>query len=135
MTITEFLVINPKLSIFILGLLVSLAITVITYFVTDQAKMKAMKERQKVLQAEMKKHQAAGNQDKLMEINKEMMQHSLALMKHSFKPMLITWIPIIFLFKYLHGVYDPIMGNWWIMYYIIASMIGSISFRKLLKMS
>ncbi len=132
MTITEILVMNPKLSIFLLGLIVSLCITVITYLVTDREKMRFMKERQKSLQAEMKKHQ--GNSEKLMELNKELMKHSLELMKHSFKPMLITWLPIIFLFRYLHGVFDPLIGKWWIIYYIIASIIGSIAFRKLFKL-
>lgn len=130
--ISELMLAHPKLSIIIIGLIVSFCITLLTLFVTDVAKMKYMKQRQKDLQAEMKKHK--DNPEKLAELNKEILKHTMEMMKHSFKPTLISFLPIIILFKWLHGLYDPVVGGWWLGYYIGASIVGSIAFRKLLKL-
>ncbi len=70
--------------------------------------MKEIKENQKRIQEEMKNHK--GNQEKLMELQKEMMQDLPEQMKHSFKPMLITLIPILLIFSWAnaHIAYIPI---------------------------
>lgn len=130
--ISEILIWHPKISIVVIGIIVSFFITIITRYVTDVDKMKFMKQRQKELQAEMKKHK--DNPEKLSEINAEMMKHSLELMKHSLKPTLISFLPIIILFKYLHGIFDPVVGGWWVGYYIGGSIVGSMTFRKLFKL-
>ena len=123
----------PHLSIIVLSLIVSFFITLANYFILDQDKMRASKERQKVLQAEMKKHK--DNPQKMMELQKELFSHTGEMMKHSFKPMLITFLPIIIFFGYLRGWYaDTTLGGAWIWWYIGASIVGSIIFRKLFRM-
>ena len=53
--ISEFVQNNPRISIIVLSFLVTLFITIVTYFMTDRAKMKEMKQRQKELRKEIKK--------------------------------------------------------------------------------
>jgi len=131
MTFTDLLVANPHIGIICFSLLVSLFVTIVNYFILDKDRMRELKQKQKDLQAEMKNHK--DNPAKMMELQKELMGHTMETMKHSMKPMLITWIPIILFFGWLRGVY----GTQWaslIWYYIGASLVGSIIFRKLFKL-
>ncbi|MEK6927640.1 MAG: EMC3/TMCO1 family protein [Nanoarchaeota archaeon] len=133
MAIQEIITANPKASIIIISFIVSLFITIVNYFVMDREKMQSSKDRQKLLQAEMKKHR--DNPQKMMEIQKELFAHTGEMMKHSFKPMLITFIPIIFIFSLIRGWYaDTSLGGSWFWWYFGASIAGSIIFRKLFKM-
>ena len=55
------------------------------------------------------------------------------MMKHSFKPLIITAIPIILLIWWLKGVYiDTTLGSSWIWWYIGSAIISSIVLRKVL---
>ena len=131
MAIIEFMQANSILSLIIISFLITFFISFITWLVTDKEKMKELKSRQKELQKKAKEHQKNGNKDALLEINKQMMQEMPEMLKHSFKPMLITFIPIILVFSFLRGVYtETSLGGWWIAYYIVASMIFSIILRK-----
>jgi uncharacterized membrane protein (DUF106 family) len=124
---------SPKISIIVIGILVSFFITLVNYFVLDQDKMKELKVKQKTLNDEMKKHK--DNPNKLMELQKEMLSHASENMRHSFKPMLITFIPIIFIFAFLRKELAlTTIASSWIWYYIVSSIIASIAFRKLFKM-
>ena len=124
---------NPKVSIIILGAIVSFFITLVNYFILDLDKMKELKVKQKTLNDEMKKHK--DNPDKLMELQKEMLSHASENMRHSFKPMLITFLPIIIFFAYIKNIYaSTAIASSWIWYYIVSSIIASIAFRKLFKM-
>lgn len=108
--ITEFIHAHPFIGIILFSLLISLFITLIIFFFTDREKMRTLKERQKELQRKAKEHQKAGNQDALMEINKQLMLDMPEMMKHNFKPMLITFIPIIIIFSWANAnvAYIPI---------------------------
>jgi uncharacterized membrane protein (DUF106 family) len=131
MPFTDLLVANPRVSIVIIALIVSFFVTLVNYFVLDKDKLRAIKVRQKELQAEMKNHK--DNPTKMMELQKELMGHTMEAMKHSMKPMLITWIPIILFFGWIRSVF----GAEWtalIWYYLIASLVGSLIFRKLFKL-
>ena len=133
MALQELIQIYPHISIIIFSFIVSFFITLVNYFILPKDKMHAMKARQKELQAEMKLHK--DNPSKMMELQKEMMGQSMEMMKHSFKPMLITMLPILIFFNYLRGWYSAtILGNHWIWWYIGASIAASIIFRKLFKM-
>jgi len=133
MVIVELIQQYPRVSIILFSFLVTLFITVVTYFMTDRERMKEIKEKQKRLREEMKNHK--GNPDKLMELQKEMMQDLPEQMKHSFKPMLITLIPLLIVFAWFRGIYsETILGGWWIAWYIGASMVFSLILRKLFKL-
>ena len=80
MAIFEFVQQYPTISIIIFSFLVTLFITIVTYFMTDRARMKELREKQKRLRAEMQNHK--GNPDKLMELQKEMMKDQTRLTMH-----------------------------------------------------
>jgi len=133
MEIIEFLQTNPKLSIIGFGLLVTFFITLVNYFVLDKEKMRDIKASQKAIQEEIKLHR--DNPEKVLALNKQMLSHSGDLMRHSFKPMIITSIPILLFMVWLKGIYvDTSIAGSWIWWYIGASVAGSILFRKLFRL-
>ncbi len=124
---------NPKISVILMGILISFFISLVNYFVLDKEKMHAIKARQKALQEEMKKHK--DNPTKLMELQKEMFSHMGATMKHSMKPMLITFIPLMLLFPVMRNILiESAIKSSWFWYYLISSLISSLVFRKLFKL-
>ena len=129
--IKELMIANPKLSVVILAFLVTLVMTLVTKKFTDQIRMKELKKIQKACQIKVK--DSKGNLEEQQKIQKEMMECSMELMKHSFKPLLITFIPLILFFWWIRGIYmgTEIAGAW-IWYYIGVSIVSSIILRKVL---
>lgn len=132
-SITALMQAYPRSAVIVAALLISFFISLVNYFVLDKEKMHEIKRRQKDLQEEMKKHK--DNPQKLMELQKEMFSHMGATFKHSMKPMLITFIPLILLFPILRSVLlTTEIAKTWFWWYLGSSLIGSIIFRKLLKL-
>jgi len=122
----------PRTSIILIGIIVSLISTFATKFLTNQARMKELRDKQKEHQANLKVHK--GNTEKMMEIQKEMMSGSMEMMKHSFKPMLVTLIPFILLFSFIKSAFTTtLISSSWIWYYLIAAIVSSMIYRKLFK--
>ncbi len=94
--------------IIILSLVITLGMTLIYKFMTDQTKMRALKDEMKALQKKMKELQKEPK--KAMAVQKQVMEKNMEYMKHSFKVTLITFIPIILIFAWLNAniAYDPI---------------------------
>jgi len=135
MIITTWILASPILSLIVISALITLFMTFATWLVTDKEKMRALKERQKELQRQAKEHQKNGNHAAMLEVNKQMMAEMPEMMKHNLKPMIITFIPAIIIFSFLNGAYRATsLGGWWILYYIIFSMIFSLILRKLFKL-
>lgn len=133
MSITTLIQASPKTSIIIFSFLVTLFTTLVTYFVVDRKAMAELKEKQKILKEDMKKHK--DNPDKMMELNKQMMEHLPEQMKHSFKPVLITLVPLGIFFMWLRGVFVlTTIANSWIWYYIGSSFVFSFILRKVFKL-
>jgi len=129
MTITELIQANPKVAIIILSFIVTLFITIVTYFMTDREKMKEIKDRQKELRQEMKKYR--DNPQKMMELNKKMFEDMPEQLKHSFKPMMVTIIPLLILFSWLRATFLlTSIASTWIWWYIGSSILFSIIVRK-----
>ena len=131
MDITNFIQTNPRIGLMILAFFVTLFITIVTHFMTDKVRMKELKDKQKFLRAEMKNHK--DNPQKVMELNKQMMEDLPEQMKQSFKPMIITIIPLLILFKWLRGTFTDVLPHW-IWYYIGFSMVFSMTLRKIFKL-
>ncbi|GBE20438.1 MAG TPA: DUF106 domain-containing protein [Candidatus Pacearchaeota archaeon] len=128
--IKEWMIANPKLSIIVISFLVTFAMTFVTKKFTNQNRMKELKDIQKACQIKIKDNK--GNPEEMTKIQKEMMTCSMELMKHSFKPMFITFIPLLVLFWWIRGIYTDILSGW-IWWYIGTSLIASIILRKALK--
>lgn len=131
--IESFILANPKIGVIAVAILISLIVTLANYFLMDKRRMKELKERQKHLQEELKKHK--GNQDKEREIGQELMSHALETMKHSFKPMLITLLPVIFIFGWMRKILagTAIAGTWF-WWYLLGAIVSSMVFRKIFKL-
>ena len=130
MPITELIQNSPRIAIIILSLIVTVFITVVTYFMTDRVRMKEIKTKQKALRAEIKKYKH--DPTKMMELNKQMMEDMPEQLKHSFKPMLVTIIPLLILLGWLRSTFaDTAIASTWIWWYIGSSIVFSMSLRKI----
>jgi len=123
----------PRWSIIVISGFVSLFISLINYFVLDKEKVREGRARQKELNKQMKesKHDPV----KTMEIQKELMSHAMQNMKNSFRPMLITIIPILVIFWWIRGIFaETTIASVWLWWYIGSSIVFSIIFRKVFKL-
>ena len=131
--ISEIIQSYPRISIILMALLVSFFISLVNYFVLDKEKMREIKSRQKAIQEEMKNHK--DNPQKMMELNKELMSHMCETFKHSFKPMLITLVPMLFIFAFFRKEFLLTeIAKSWLWWYFGVSILSSIIFRKLFKL-
>lgn len=101
-------VLGPFWTILLLSFLISLGVSIAYKYLTNQERLKELKEKLKKLQEDSKKNR--DNPGKLMSLQKEMMSINAEYMKSSFKPTLITMLPIILIFGWFNGVlsFDPI---------------------------
>lgn len=99
---------SPFLGILLLAFVLSLIITFAYKLFTNQDKMKALKEEQKAYQKRMK--ELRSTPDEMMKVQKEAMKKNMEYMKMSFKPTLITMIPLLLIFGWMtaHLAYEPI---------------------------
>ena len=102
------LALGPIWAILIISLVVSLIITLVYKFATNQEKMKELKLEMKTSQKKMK--ELKNEPEKLMAMQKESMKKNMEYMKHSFKATLITFIPVIIIFGWMQTnlAYEPI---------------------------
>lgn len=99
---------GPFWAIIILALVISLLITLVYKFFTNQSEMKRLKGQQKDFQKRLK--ELRSKPEEMMKVQKEAMKVNMEYMKHSFKPTLITMIPILIIFGWMaaHLTYEPI---------------------------
>jgi uncharacterized membrane protein (DUF106 family) len=130
--IKELIIQYPKSSLIIISFGVTLVMTLITKYFTDQKRMKELKDMQKTCQINLKN--SKGDLKKQTEIQSEMMKCSLEMMKYSLKPMFITFIPLIILIAWVRGIYTEILPHW-IWWYMISGIFSSLVFRKVLNVA
>ena len=127
------------LNLFIIAFILTGIITIAYKYLTDQKKMKELKEEMKGMQKRMK--ELKDQPDKMMALQKDSMKKNMEYMKHSMKPTLFTFVPIIIIFSWLRSYYTALgnppvfLGLKWIWVYIIFSLVISIVLRKVLKIS
>jgi uncharacterized membrane protein (DUF106 family) len=104
--------IPPVVAIIIISFIITLAITLVYKFTTDQKKMKRLKEEMKANQKKLKELSRQDPQ-KAMALQQEAMKGNMEYMKSSFKSTLYTLIPIIIIFGWLntHMAYYEIQPN------------------------
>lgn len=136
--VLEFLVdiirIYPRISVVVIALAVTFLSMLVTKYLTNQVKMRELKERQKACQKLLK--DVKGDTAKMQKIQADMMACSAEMMKMSFKPMLITFIPFLLIFTFIRGAFTgtTISGTWF-WYYLGIGIASSFLFRKLLKVA
>ena len=102
---------NLSVGMAIVALIATLFSTVVYKYTTDQLLLKRIKRETKELQEKSKSFK--DNQEKLMQINKEIMSKSFEQMKITFKSSMYTMLPLLIVFIYLAGnfTYEPIKPN------------------------
>jgi uncharacterized membrane protein (DUF106 family) len=132
MTLSEVMIANPKVSILVVSVIVTLVATLAHKWLTNQEHLASLKKRQKEIQKELK-----GCKDgcAMKELNAEMMKITGVMFKSSMRPMFVTIIPFLILFAWLRSVFNPVMGNGWIWYYIGFSIVASIVLRKIFRVA
>ena len=91
--------ISPLFAVAVLSLLITIIMTLIYKYMTNQKKMKEMKDKLDSFQKEIKT--AGKDQKRLMQINEEMMKINGEYMKQSLKPMIVSWIPVLLIFGWM----------------------------------
>lgn len=124
--LSEILSAHPLSGLIVLAFLMTLIITLINKYFTNQDRMKELKEIQKACNIKLK----ANREDK--EAQEQLMKCSFELMKHSFKPLLITMIPLLLFFWWLRSFYSVLLPHW-LWWYIGTGIVSSIFLRKTLK--
>ena len=122
----------PKESVIVISAVVTLAMTLVSKYFTNQERMKELKGVQKTCQIKLKENK--DNAKKMAEIQKQILECNMELMKYSMKPLLFTFIPLILLIGWIKGVYSTTeIANSWLWWYIGSGISSSLIFRKLLK--
>jgi|ETNmetMinimDraft_16_1059900.scaffolds.fasta_scaffold26911_2 uncharacterized membrane protein (DUF106 family) len=107
-------VLNPMLQlpiftvVLLMSFLITLLITLIYKFTTNQSLMKSLKTELKELQKEMK--ELRDHPEKMMQVQKQAMQTNMKYMGQSMKSTLYTFLPIILIFGWMnaHLAFIPI---------------------------
>ncbi|MBI1974162.1 TMCO1/EMC3 family protein [Candidatus Micrarchaeota archaeon] len=109
------LITQAAIEVTAIGIAVSLASGLISKRITNQKRMKEIKEKMTGLQKRMAEARKSGNQDEIKRLEAE--QKQLApLMKEmmvgSFKPMMITFIPLLLVLGFLGSTYGNYGFGW-----------------------
>jgi uncharacterized membrane protein (DUF106 family) len=100
----------PFWAILIISAFITILVTVVYKYTTNQREMKQIKGDLKKYQKEMRETK---DTKKLMAIQKKALDLNMTYMKSSFKSTLYTFIPIIIIFAWLnmHIAFQPILPN------------------------
>ncbi len=113
---------------------ISLLITIVQKYATDQKTLKEMKNEQKRLNEEAKKFR--DHPEKMMEMQKESMKFMIPMMKISMRAFVFTAIPMILFIRWFNDFFlamgnPSFFGMHWLLFYIISSIVFSSIFRKI----
>ncbi|MDP3698125.1 MAG: EMC3/TMCO1 family protein [Nanoarchaeota archaeon] len=102
---------SPILLIILFSFVLSLIITLVYKFMTNQEEIKRLKEQQKETQKRIK--ELRSNPEEAMKLQKEAMKPTMDMMRHSIKAMLITLVIAGFTFPWMgqHLTYEAIGPN------------------------
>jgi|TARA_Y100000310_G_scaffold159627_1_gene159225 uncharacterized membrane protein (DUF106 family) len=127
---------DPLIALITISFLLTLLITLAYKYLTDQTKIKDLKDELKLIQAQIKENK--DNPQKMMELQKLSFQKGfIEMMKHQFKPLIFTLLPILVIFSWLRETYTPlgdlIFSFGWFGVYFITAILFSFLLRKILK--
>ena len=129
---------SPVLSILIFATILSVITTLMSKYLINKEFTKNMKSRMKELKLQMKEAQKNSNKEVLSSSMKEMMDMNRKYMKESMKVMIGSLIFGILFLTYMSAKYAsqsvtlPLIGITmnWIYWYVIASLVISMTLRK-----
>jgi uncharacterized membrane protein (DUF106 family) len=101
----------PIVAILCLSAVLGLISVLLQKFMTNQAKMRRLRDDTKKYQEQMKK--LRDDPEKLMKMQQKVLPIQMELMKESFKPLLVTILPFLLVFFWLstHFAFFPVEPN------------------------
>jgi len=137
---------NPlAIEVAVIAIVISIASAIVNKKVTNQKRMKEIKEKVSNFQKRYNEAKKSGNKeliDKMEHEQKEVMKLSMEMMSGSFKPMLFTFLPIILIFFLLNQKYQntgnivdvPVIGMLsWFWWYFLMAIIAGLGFEMVYK--
>ena len=129
---------NLTYGMIILVFLLSVFMTLIQKYTTDQKTLREIKEEQKKLQVDMKKFQVGSKEH--TELSMKSMKILGPMFKISMRPIIYTAIPIILLFRWFTDYFSLVDFRFfgflsWFWFYLLGSIIFSSVLRKILKVA
>lgn len=97
---------TPLVEITLISLLLSVAMTLITKFLSNQEAIKEAKKEMEFLKKKVKEAQKTGNQKDVKRYSSMMMSRSKDQFRHNMKPMMVTMVVVLVAFSFLRGQYD-----------------------------
>ncbi len=97
---------NPALTVLIIAFIVSLITTVANKYLVDQDELNAQQAEMKEFNAKLRDAQKRGDGKevaKLQAEQAELMKNHTAMMTNQFKPMIVTFVPIILIFFWMRS--------------------------------
>jgi uncharacterized membrane protein (DUF106 family) len=95
---------NPIFTIFLISTIVAFFITLANKLLVDQDKLESIKKEMQEFQQEMREAQKSGDPKKMEEMQKQQMEFmgkQKDMMTMSFKPMIVTMLPILIVFWWM----------------------------------
>jgi uncharacterized membrane protein (DUF106 family) len=138
---------NPNLGMIIISLFISILISIVQKYTTDQEALRELKKEQKAMQEEMKKYR--DNPDKMLEVQKKQMELMPRQFELTMSSSLYTIVPIILFFRWFSDYFTAnssvkllgfLMASksflfpGWVWAYLILSIIFMIILKRLLKL-
>jgi uncharacterized membrane protein (DUF106 family) len=136
------LTISPLADVYCITLVTAFYTTLVTKYLSDQKAIKALRKEVKDLQKRMRETMAK-DPKKATQLQQELMKKNFENMKYAFnlKIMLVTAIPMIFVFLLVKQYYGPLGEFWnffgltqfgWFGTYLIFSILNSILLKKIM---
>jgi uncharacterized membrane protein (DUF106 family) len=103
------------IGVFIIATIVAFLITLANKLLVDQDRLQYLQKEMKVYQQDMMKAQKSGDPKAMKEVQKKQakfMQIQKEMMFNSFKPMIVTFIPIILVFYWMAG--NPLITQFYV---------------------
>ncbi|MEA3329782.1 MAG: hypothetical protein U9Q06_03480 [Nanoarchaeota archaeon] len=113
---------------------ISVFMTLVQKYATDQKTLKELKKEQKILQAEMKKYKE--HPEKLMELQKKQLEFIPKTFQLTSRSIMFTGVPLILFFRWFGDYFMTIpdfrfFGFFtWIWFYLILTLVFSSILRK-----
>ncbi len=124
---------NLTYGMLVLVLLLSVFMTLIQKYTTDQKTLREMKEEQKKMQEDLKKLEAGSKEHS--ELSMKSLKFVGPMFKLSMRPIIYTAIPIILLFRWFTDYFSLVDFKFfgvlsWFWFYLLGSIIFSSVLRK-----
>ncbi len=94
-------ILNPMVTVFLISLLISFALSMVYKIFTNQKELKGMNEELKEMNSKFKEAQKNKDQKELMKLQGKMLEINSKKMKNTMKPMMISFLIIIPVFVYV----------------------------------